>query len=119
MIMADVLMWTLLILGFYVIMISYWLVAVALAPNLVNGCRERYESSPVRNLLVGLLVGIPLVGLGLILFSTPNAIFKISGFAVVLLPVLMGLFGSAGLCMKIGFGLNTPQDEQQPWLRVK
>jgi hypothetical protein len=31
----------------------------------------------------------------------------------------MGLFGSAGLCLRLGKGLVNPNDEGQPWLRVK
>ncbi|MEN8774286.1 MAG: hypothetical protein ABF382_12110, partial [Akkermansiaceae bacterium] len=38
---------------------------------------------------------------------------------VVLLVFLLGLYGSAGLCLKIGKGLVNPLDEAQPWLRVK
>ena len=47
MIMADVLMWTFLILGFYVIFIAYWVAAVGLAPNLVEGSSDRYAQGQV------------------------------------------------------------------------
>jgi hypothetical protein len=44
---------------------------------------------------------------------------KIFGVLVVLLVFLLGLCGSAGLCLRIGKGLVNPIDEVQPWLRVK
>jgi len=119
MIMADLLMWTFIILGFYAVMLAYWLVAFALAPKLVAGSRRRFEVSPIRNLLIGLLVGVPVVGLGMLLFSIPNTFPKILGFGFILLPLLMGLFGSAGLCQKIGEGLNSPSDEGAPWKGVR
>lgn len=118
MIMADVLMWTLIILGFYVIMLSYWLVAYALAPSLVSGSRTSFENTPWKNILVGLLVGAPIAAVGFLLFAIPNPAFKILGFAVILLPLLMGLFGSAGLCEKIGIGLLMKHEEGRNWLRV-
>lgn len=117
--MADVLMWTFIILGFYVIMLAYWLVAFALAPKLVDGSRRRFEVSPIRNLLMGLLVGVPVVGLGMLLFSIPNTFPKILGFGFILLPLLMGLLGSAGLCQRIGEGLNSPSDKGAPWMGVR
>ena len=119
MIMADVLMWTLIILGFYVIMLSYWLVAYALAPKLVSGSRASFENTPWKNILVGLAVGVPITVVGFLLFAIPNPAFKILGFGVTLLPLLMGLLGSAGLCEKIGFGLSMAKDEGQDWLRVR
>lgn len=119
MIMADVLMWTFIILGFYAIILSYWLVAYALAPKLVSGSRERFEISPWKNILVGLLVGIPIAGIGFAVFAIPNTFFKLFGFSLILLTLLMGLFGSAGLCQKIGSGLPLAKDEGQDWLRVR
>ncbi|MGC6426432.1 MAG: hypothetical protein ACON5H_05475 [Akkermansiaceae bacterium] len=117
--MADVLMGTLIILGFYVSMLSYWLIAYALAPKLVSGSRTSFENTPWKNILVGLLVGTPIAIAGFLLFAIPNPAFKILGFAVILLPLLMGLFGSAGLCEKIGQGLSMSHDEGQDWLRVR
>ncbi len=119
MIMADVLMWTFLILGFFVISVAYWVAAVGLAPGLVEGSCERYGTTPWRAFLLGILLGVPAVALGLALANGGPAPAKIIGIAMVLLAFLAGLWGSTGLCLRIGKGLGKPDDESQPWLRVK
>ncbi|MGC6466434.1 MAG: hypothetical protein ACON5N_12670 [Akkermansiaceae bacterium] len=119
MIMADVLMWTFLILGFYVIMVAYWVASVGLAPQLVEGSCERLGSSPWKSFLIGLAVGLPGIGIGLAAANGGSAPIKLIGIILVLLVLLAGLCGSAGLCLRIGKGLRNPVDEEQPWLRVK
>lgn len=119
MIMADVLMVTFLILGFYVVTISYWVAAVGLAPNLVERSCERFGTSPWKSLLLGLVGSLPLVGAGLAMANGGPALIKTLGVLIVLLVFLLGLCGSAGLCLKIGKGLVNPMDQEQPWLRVK
>ena len=119
MIMADVLMWTFLILGFYVIFIAYWVAAVGLAPNLVEGSSDRYGNSPWKSFLIGLALGIPLFAIGLGLANAGAAPVKLIGIIISLVIFLVGLCGSAGLCLRIGKGLFNPLDTEQPWLRVK
>lgn len=119
MIMADVLLWTFVILGFFVITVAYWVAAVALAPGWVERSCERYGSSPWKSLLIGAALGIPLTAIGLALANGGPPALKIFGVLVVLLVFLLGLCGSAGLCLRIGKGLINPIDEVQPWLRVK
>lgn len=119
MIMADVLLWTFVILGFFVVTVSYWVAAVALAPSLVEGASDRYGTSPWKSLLIGALVGIPLFGVGLALANLGPAAVKMIGVIAVLVTFLAGLCGSAGLCLRIGKGLFNPLDTEQPWLRVK
>lgn len=119
MIMADVLLWTFVILGFFVITVAYWVAAVALAPGLVECSCERFGSSPWKSLLIGAAVGIPLIALGLGMANGGPPVLKVAGILVVLLVFLLGLCGSAGLCLRIGKGLVNPLDEAQPWLRVK
>ncbi|MGY8657364.1 MAG: hypothetical protein ACKVKH_01925 [Verrucomicrobiales bacterium] len=119
MIMADVLLWTFVILGFFVITIAYWVAAVALAPGVVERSCGRYGSSPWKSLLIGAALGIPLIGIGLVMVNGGHPVLKIAGILLTLLVFLMGLFGSAGLCLRLGKGLVNPNDEGQPWLRVK
>ena len=119
MIMADILMWTFLILGFFVVTVSYWVAAVGLAPKLVEGSCDRYGTSPWKSLLIGAAAGVPLFGIGLILANVGAAPVKMIGVILVLIVFLAGLCGSAGLCLRIGKGLRSPLDEEQPWLRVK
>ncbi len=119
MIMADVLLWTFVILGFFVITVAYWVAAVALAPDWVERSCERFGRSPWRSFLLGAGVGIPLIAVGLGLANNGPPALKAFGIIGVLLVFLLGLGGSAGLCLRIGKGLVNPLDERQPWLRVK
>ncbi|RZN85393.1 MAG: hypothetical protein EVB10_07570 [Verrucomicrobiaceae bacterium] len=117
--MADVLLWTFVILGFYVIIIAYWVGAVGLAPGLVERSCERLGQSPWKSFFIGLGMGVPLIGIGLLIANGGAPFIKIFGILIVLLVFLLGLCGSAGLCLRIGKGLEHPLDEAQPWLRVK
>jgi len=119
MIMADVLMWTFLILGFFVITVAYWVAAVGLAPRLVEGSCGRLGSSPWKSFLLGAAMGVPGIAIGLGIANGGPPAAKLVGIVLVLLIFLAGLGGSAGLCLRIGKGLKNPGDEEQPWLRVK
>lgn len=115
--MADVLKWFLLIVGTQIVFVSYWLAAQALFPRAVERAREKY-SRPWKLTLFGLLMSAPLIFVGILIFQRNNPLFKLLGAGLVLLPVVVGLIGSAGLNLRIGAGLPSPIDEQQPWRRV-
>ena len=119
MIMADVLMWTFLILGFYVIFVAYWVAAAGLAPRLVEGSCERLGSSFWKSLLLGFAMGIPAIAIGLAISKGGPPVLKVVGILLVLLVLLAGLCGSAGLCLRIGKGLGCQVDLEEPWRRVK
>lgn len=117
MIMADILKFFLLIVGILTIYVSYWLVAQALFPDLVARTQKRY-ATPVKITLIGLAVAaVPVAG-GAILANLPNPVLKLAGVTLMVIPALLGLVGSAGLVARIGAGLPSPLDEQQPWRRV-
>jgi hypothetical protein len=117
MIMADILKIFLLIVGLLTVYVSYWLVAQALFPGLVDRARQHY-GKPVKITLIGLAVAILPVVIGGAISKLPNPVFKITGLTLLLIPALLGLIGSAGLVQRIGAGLPSPLDEQQPWRRV-
>jgi hypothetical protein len=119
MIVADVLMWFLLIMGTYVVFISYWLASQALFPDLTSRCRQRIAGAPFRHALLGFACAIPAAIAGVYLLNRPSAVLKFAGAALLLLLVLAGLVGSSGLAAQIGLGLvANPTDETQPWRRV-
>lgn len=115
---ADVYKILYLLLGFYAVVVSYWLTAAGLAPRLVQRCAETYGARPWKTLLVGLLTAGPLTFLGIALASRPNPGIKVVGTGMILLLVLIGLIGSAGLAVRIGEGLKAEIDERSPWRRV-
>src|SRR3954470_24447020 len=104
MIMADVLKILLITLGILTIYVSYWLLAEALAPALVERASRHY-GKPVKITLLGLLIGVlPVVG-GLALSKLPNPLLKVVGLTLAIVPTMLGLVGSAGLTLRIGAGL--------------
>lgn len=117
MIMADILKIFLLIVGLLTVYVSYWLVAHALFPAMVERAKHHY-GKPVKITLIGLAAAaLPVIG-GAAISNLPNPALKLLGVTLMLIPALLGLVGSAGLVLRIGEGLPSPADEQQPWRRV-
>ena len=117
--LADVFTVVFVILGFLIVYIGYWLMAAGLFPRFVERCSDQIGGAPVKTGLLGLVTLGPLVAIGLAISSkAPNAAGKIFGIAIALLALLGGLFGSAGLALRIGSGLRSARDEQEPWRRV-
>ena len=117
MIMADILKIFLIILGILTIYVSYWLLAEALFPAMVERARQHYRR-PFRISVLGLAAAIVPVVLGLAMANLPHPLLKMLGIALVVAPAMLGLDGSAGLTLRIGAGLPSPVDEAQPWRRV-
>ncbi len=118
MIMADVLAVFLVVIGLLLMFVTYWLAAAAIFPAWTDRTEEKY-ARPVRASLIGLVVFVPLLILGIVISSkVPNPAVKLLGAAIALVPLLLGLFGSAGLAQRIGRGLPSPADATQPWRRV-
>lgn len=118
MILADVLKIVFLILGALIVIISYWLAAIALVPGTVNSTRLSYAQRSGRITLTGLLIGLPLVVLGAALVNAgPHPALKLLGVSIAALPIVMGLVGSAGLAECVGHGLMHGDDAHNPWRR--
>ncbi len=117
MIMADVLKFVFLILGVVLVYISYWLAATALFPALVERASQQYQAHPVKITLMGLLVLLPLAGLGALIGQAAHPAAKALSVVLYGVPALLGLLGSAGLSQRIGAGLPSAIDELHPWRR--
>lgn len=117
MIMADVLKIFLIIVGLLIVYVSYWLLAQALFPRLVERASQLY-GRPLKISLIGLIAAPLPVGLGLLISKLPNPLLKIIGVTLMVIPAMLGLVGSAGLTLRIGSGLPSPADGAQPWRRV-
>jgi hypothetical protein len=113
--LADVFTFLFVILGFLIVFVGYWLMAAGLFPELVECCAERLQR-PVKAAIVGALTFVPAVALGFLISNkAPNAVGKFVGIGLVLVAALVALFGSAGLALRIGRGLKSTRDTQEPW----
>jgi hypothetical protein len=113
--LADVFTFLFVILGFVIVFNAYWLLATGLFPQFVERCAERM-AQPVKATLVGFCTFVPAVVVGFFISSRAgNSGVKIFGILVVLVAALVALFGSAGLALRVGRGLKSALDEQQPW----
>ena len=112
---ASVLSVTLLTVGIFAILVCYWLATVALFPRFVRASNRRFDS-PGKSFLIGLTGFLP-GGLGLALAQNGGGLALVG--MSLLTPVLFLAFaGSAGLAQRIGTGLASPADRNQPWKRV-
>src|SRR5262249_57896463 len=117
MIMADILKIVFIVVGILLVYVTYWLLAEALFPAMVERASRQY-SRPVLLTVVGLAAAILPVILGLILAKQSNPMTKLVGITLLVVPGMLGLAGSSGLALRIGAGLNSPLDATQPWRRV-
>ncbi len=115
--MADILKIFLIILGILTIYVSYWLLAEALFPALVERASRHY-GKPARITFIGLAAALAPVIVGLAMANLPHPLLKMLGLTLVVTPAMLGLAGSTGLVLRIGAGLPSPVDESQPWRRV-
>ena len=118
MIVADILMWFLLIAGTYIVINGYWLTTQGLFPEFVDRCRERIGSAPFKPLLLGLGSAVPSAVLGVAMLRAASPVLKFAGATVLLLLILVGLMGSAGLAAQVGTGLGGFSDDRSSWKRV-
>jgi hypothetical protein len=119
MIMADILLWTLIILGTFIVFVAYWVGAYALFPALVERCRASYGARPVAATLLGLSILLPAIALATALTKAlPHPVVTIPVIGAMLALALLCLIGSAGLALRIGAGMTSTLDATQPWRRV-
>jgi hypothetical protein len=119
MIMADILLWTLIILGTYVVFVAYWIGAYALFPALVERCRATYGVRPVAATFLGLAILLPAITVATVVTKAlPHPVVTIPVIGALLAVALSCLIGSAGLALRIGAGMASPLDAAQPWRRL-
>lgn len=116
--LADVFIFLFVILGFVIVFIAYWLMAAGLFPKHVERSAERFGKSPIKAALLGGIIGVPLVSVGLAIVGKPHPVLKLIGLVIAVVPMLIALFGSAGLALRIGQGLPGARDTDEPWRRV-
>ena len=118
MIFADILFGFLMVAGAYLALNAYWLAAVALFRPAVERARLTYATRPVAATLAGLLAFVPVALVFIVFAKAAHPGVKLITGALLMVPLVLALIGSAGLADKIGAGLPSPVDEVQPWRRV-
>lgn len=88
-------------LGVILVATAYYTMGAALLPGLTARAAERFATSPVRILLVGLAVSIPWVIVALILLSRGGPIGLLGGIMASTW-LLAGLLGGAGIAEHVG-----------------
>ena len=118
---ATVLTVFLVILGVMLVFQAFWLFGTALFPRMVGQARDRYKT-PIRTTLIGLAVVVPTFFIGFVWLGKKDGdifnVFNGIGLVIGIVPLMLGLIGSAGLCQLIGLGLPAPGDQSQNWRRV-
>jgi len=99
------------------VFICSWLGSFALWPDFVKRGADRY-SRPFSLTGAGLVVAAPGTLAGIALASQNHPVFKFVGITVLTSVFLIGVAGSAGLCLRVGRGLVSPADQDRPWMAV-
>ncbi len=117
--LADVFTFLFSILGMLIVLVGYWLLAFALAPQFVERSAQRITRAPIKTGLLGAVTLVPLILIGLTMSGkASNGGLKIIGIGLALVAILGALLGSSGLALHIGKGMLSPRDESEPWRRV-
>lgn len=117
--LADVFTVVFSILGILAVFVGFWLAAFGLFPQRIERCAEQLGIAPVRCGLVGLGCLVPLFVAGIFIGkASQSAPAKLASFFVIVSAILIGLFGAAGLALRIGQGLPADRDQLDPWRRV-
>jgi hypothetical protein len=95
-------MWLFLFVGLVLVATAYFAVSAAVAPNLAARGRARMATRPWGAVLLGLGVSVPWFVVGLLLLQAPPAGAKLAGALLLMLWVLCGLLGGAGIAQHIG-----------------
>jgi hypothetical protein len=113
--LADVFTFLFIILGFVIVYVGYWLMAGALFPKMVERSAAQLGRAPVKTTLLGAVLLVPLM---MICLRSISGKLRFIGIGIALFLMLAALFGSAGLALRIGQGMPSPRDAQEPWRRM-
>ncbi len=108
MILADILLWLLVIAGSLTALVASWLAIAAVAPHWTRSCQQGARQHPLLGLVLGMVVALPLVviaGRVLALAAGPERLIGLLLVGLVLLGAIAGSVGFAGL---VGAGLARP-----------
>lgn len=119
MILADIILWLLVIAGSMLALTATWIATVALLPGFTVSCAARYDRPPLASVLIGALLGGPLVLMCLHALQVGPAPVRLISGVVLMVLVLSAVMGMSGLAARIGRGLGRSAASDEPWRQVQ
>ena len=90
---------------------GYWLAVRSMFPRFTERSSQRW-SSPLFDLFIGLLLGVPMVYFGRHMAdSAGGQVPEVAGDLLVGFALILGLIGLTGLASYIGHGLKVPGED--------
>jgi hypothetical protein len=94
---------------------GYWLAVRSMFPRFTERSSQRWRS-PLFDLFIGLLLGVPMVYFGRNLAnSSGGQVPEVGGNLLVGLALFLGVVGLTGLASYIGNGLKVPGEDLRSW----
>ena len=115
MVTADVLAVVFSLLAIFLAVPAFQLVVRAMWPRLEEQSRRRFAMTPIRTVIFGALLGIPLVLPALGLMAVENGAVKLIGVWWFGGAMAISLVGLSGLASQIGATIPGPTDSLRPW----
>ncbi|MBA2481435.1 MAG: hypothetical protein H0V44_12295 [Planctomycetes bacterium] len=112
----EAIIWFLLVAMLLPALLGSWLVAFALFRGSVERASARISRRPATCTLVGLVILVPIIAL-ILNGQAQGGAALLAGIAAFLL-MAAALVGSAGVALRVGAGLASPVDAEQPWRRI-
>jgi hypothetical protein len=115
MLMADVMLWTLGIVGFLLAQQGLWLLCRALWPRRLAAATERCRTRPVVSFLVGLPVVAAVITCIVVAGNALGAVGQAVAFGGFILFWIYANLGTAAFATYLGERLTSPADLARPW----
>jgi hypothetical protein len=115
MLMADVMIWTLGIVGFLLAQQGLWLLCRALWPDRLAAATERCRRRPVVSFLVGLPITAAVIAGIAVAGNALGAVGQAAAFAGFILFWVYANLGTAAFATYLGQRLASPADLARPW----
>src|SRR5687767_4156106 len=115
MLMADVMLWTLVIVGFCLAQQGLWLLCRALWPRRLAAATEHCARRPVVSFLVGLPVTAAAIASVAVAGNALGAVGQALAFAGFIAFWVYANLGAAAFATYVGQRLTSPADLARPW----
>lgn len=115
MLVADVIMWFLVIVGVLVAFPALWLLCRSLYPKQIERIADDLEKGTVKLFFIGVPIAAACF-FGVALFSNrKNPFCDMAAIATLAFFLFYSNVGAAGLATMIGRKLPSPSDQERPW----